>query len=298
MSEQVVISWDRFHSDCRQLADRFRRLAKVTKVYGVPTGGCFVAQQLIARDDCFKMVSSAIEADLIVDDLIDSGRTLDQFKGPFIKAAVYRKPWSPYIDAAVTTIDGWIKLPWETDHGPEDAIVRLLQYLGEDPKRDGLLDTPKRVLKAMREMTEGLREDPAAILDRRFDLDHDELVLLKNISFTSLCEHHLLPFSGTAAVAYVPSGGKVVGLSKLARLVLCYAKRPQIQERLAGQVVDAIVEHLKPLGAACVISAEHSCLACRGAKLSGAQFVTSALRGVLKNDVSARAELMSLISGK
>ncbi len=296
MSEQIVITWDRFHSDCRQLADRYRRLAKVTKVYGVPTGGCFVAQQLIARDDCFRMVGSAMEADLIVDDLVDSGRTMDQYKGAFVKAAVYRKPWSPQVDATVATIDGWIKLPWETDHGPEDAVVRLLQYIGEDPRRDGLKDTPKRVLKAMREMTEGLREDPAQILERRFELGHDELVVLRDIPFNSICEHHLLGFTGTAAVAYVPNGSQVVGLSKLARLVLCFAKRPQVQERMAGQIVDSVMKHLEPAGAACVIKAGHSCLACRGAKLPGAQFVTSALRGVLKTDVSARAELMALIS--
>lgn len=177
----------------------------------------------------------------------------------------------------------------------EEAVKVLLRFLGEDPDRDGLKDTPTRVLKALREMTEGLREDPAKILERRFELTHDELVVLKGIPFTSLCEHHLLPFQGEAAVAYVPNGGKVVGLSKLARLVQCFAKRPQIQERMTGEIADAVVTYLEPIGAACVISAEHSCLACRGARLPGALFITSALRGVLKEDQRARAELMSLI---
>ena len=180
----------------------------------------------------------------------------------------------------------------------EDAVRTLLRYIGEDPTRDGLVDTPKRVLKALSEMTQGLREDPTKILERQFDLPHDELVLVKGVSFTSICEHHLLPFSGTAAVAYIPgNNNKVVGLSKLGRLVLCFARRPQIQERMTAQIADAIMEHLQPLGAACVVSAEHSCMSCRGVKLPGAAFVTSALRGVLRTDTAARAELMSLISG-
>lgn len=177
----------------------------------------------------------------------------------------------------------------------EDVVKVLLRSIGEDPDRDGLRDTPKRVVKALAEMACGRLESPAVILERRFELPHDEMVLLEDIPFTSLCEHHLLPFSGRAAVAYIPSGGKVVGLSKLARLVLCYARRLQVQEQLTGQVVDAIVEHLQPVGAACVIEAEHSCLACRGARLSGTKFVTSALRGIFKQDLSARAEVMSLL---
>lgn len=176
------------------------------------------------------------------------------------------------------------------------AVRTLLQYIGEDPSREGLLDTPKRVLKALKEMTDGLDEDPKSILSTRFELQHDELILLKGIPFTSICEHHLLVFTGTASVAYVPAMGKVVGLSKLARLVQCFAKRPQIQERLTGQIVDTLMEHLVPKGAACIIEAEHSCVSCRGVKLSGTRFITSALRGVLKEDPRARAEVMSLIS--
>lgn len=177
----------------------------------------------------------------------------------------------------------------------EDAVRTLLRYIREDPERDGLLDTPNRVVKALAEMTEGLHQDPAVILARRFELQHDEMILVKDIPFTSVCEHHLLPFTGKAAVAYVPDGHQVVGLSKLARLVLCFAKRPQVQERMTGQIADAVVEHLKPLGAACIIKAEHNCLSCRGARLPGVNFVTSALRGVLKTDPAARAELMSLV---
>lgn len=213
--------------------------------------------------------------------------------------------------------EGYIKTNGKEAPGQyiaEEAVRTLLTYLGDDPTRDGLRDTPARVLKALREMTTGLSEDPKDILSKRFKVCHDELILLKNIPFTSLCEHHILPFDGIAAVAYIPKpcryhpftdereqpiriegGGEVVGLSKLARLVQCFARRPQVQERLTGQIADSIMEHLKPVGAACVIKAEHSCLACRGARLPGCEFVTSALRGVLRNDTAARSELMSLI---
>ncbi len=179
----------------------------------------------------------------------------------------------------------------------EAAVKILLAYIEEDVNRDGLIDTPARVLKALKEMTAGLHQDPMTILQKQFSLDHDELVLLREIPFTSICEHHLLPFSGTAAVAYIPSKGMVVGLSKLARLVQCFAQRPQIQERMAGQIVDTIMEVLSPAGAGCIIEAEHSCLACRGAKLPGCKFVTSAMRGVFRDDPTARAELMSLVRG-
>lgn len=177
----------------------------------------------------------------------------------------------------------------------EQAVRTLIMWIGENPDRDGLRGTPARVLKALREMTAGLKEDPAEILKTQFDLQHDEMVILRAVPFTSLCEHHLLPFIGAASIAYVPGAGKVVGLSKLARLVQAVARRPQIQERMTGEIADAICTHLAPVGAGCVVEAEHSCLACRGARLPGARFITSALRGALKDDPRARAEFMSLI---
>ena len=176
-----------------------------------------------------------------------------------------------------------------------EAVRTLLLYLGDNPDRDGLKDTPHRVLKALGEMTSGMKEDPSKILDRRFELQHDEMVLLKSIPFVSLCEHHCLPFEGIAAVAYIPNGGMVVGLSKLARLVQCYARRPQIQEQMTSQIADAVEKYLKPQGCACIVEAEHSCMACRGVRLSGTKFVTSAVRGCLREDAAARAELMMLL---
>lgn len=178
----------------------------------------------------------------------------------------------------------------------EAAIRELLLGIGEDPDRDGLVDTPARVAKAYASMFEGMDADPAQILSTTFDLGHDELVLVRDIEVWSTCEHHLLPFTGKAHVGYIPSKGKITGLSKLARLVDAYAKRPQVQERLTSQVADALVEHLKPRGAIVVIECEHLCMTMRGVRKPGAKTVTSAVRGVMANPAT-RAEVMGLIIG-
>lgn len=180
----------------------------------------------------------------------------------------------------------------------EHAVREILYAIGENPDRDGLLDTPKRVAKAYAEFFAGLHEDPADHLSTTFDIEHDELVLVKEISFYSTCEHHLVPFHGTAHVGYIPGpDGKVTGLSKLARLVEVFAKRPQVQERLTTQIVDALVEHLNPRGAIVVVECEHMCMSMRGVRKPGAKTVTSAVRGQLR-EPATRAEAMSLILGK
>jgi GTP cyclohydrolase I len=176
------------------------------------------------------------------------------------------------------------------------AIRELLIGIGEDPDRDGLVDTPARVAKAYASIFEGMDADPAQILSTTFELGHDELVLVRDIEVWSTCEHHLLPFTGKAHVGYIPSKGKITGLSKLARLVDAYAKRPQVQERLTSQVADALVEHLKPRGAIVVIECEHLCMTMRGVRKPGAKTVTSAVRGVMAHPAT-RAEAMGLIIG-
>lgn len=179
----------------------------------------------------------------------------------------------------------------------ERAVREILLAVGEDPDREGLLKTPNRVARAYGELMAGLREDPRAHLKTVFTERYDEVVLLRDIPFNSLCEHHLLPFTGRAHVAYLPDG-KVVGLSKLARLVEGYARRPQVQERLTTQISDALMEELNPLGAACVIEASHTCMTIRGAKKTGSLMVTSALRGLFQENASSRAEILSLIFGR
>jgi GTP cyclohydrolase I len=176
----------------------------------------------------------------------------------------------------------------------ERAVREILIAVGEDPDREGLLKTPNRVARAYGELMAGLQDDPRRHLKTVFHEQYDEVVLLRDISFHSLCEHHLLPFSGRAHVAYLPDG-KVVGLSKLARLVEGFARRPQVQERLTTQIADAIMDELSPIGAACVIEAVHTCMTIRGAKKTGSTMVTSALRGIFKENPASRAEILSLM---
>jgi GTP cyclohydrolase I len=184
------------------------------------------------------------------------------------------------------------------DHARAERAVReLLFAIGEDPDREGLKDTPARVARSYAEMTAGLGQEAEDVLTTTFDIGHDEMVLVKDIEVWSLCEHHLVPFTGVAHVGYIPSrDGRITGLSKLARLVDVYAKRPQVQERLTTQVADSLVELLGPRGVIVVIECEHLCMTMRGVRKPGAKTITSAVRGQLRNPVT-RAEAMSLIVG-
>jgi GTP cyclohydrolase I len=178
------------------------------------------------------------------------------------------------------------------------AVREILAAIGEDPDRDGLVDTPQRVARAYAEMFAGLHQDAGDVLSTSFDLNHQELVLVKDIPFYSTCEHHLVPFHGSAHLGYIPSDeGRVTGLSKLARLVEVFARRPQVQERLTTQLVDAMMEHLSPKGAIVVIECEHLCMSMRGVRKPGARTVTSAVRGQIR-ETATRAEAMSLILGR
>ncbi len=179
----------------------------------------------------------------------------------------------------------------------EAAVRELLIAVGEDPDREGLRATPERVARSYAEIFAGLRMDPTTVLTTTFDMGHDELVLVKDIEVWSTCEHHLLPFTGVAHVGYVPSAdGRITGLSKLARLVDVFARRPQVQERLTTQVADCVMDTLQPRGVIAVISCEHLCMTMRGVRKPGSRTVTSAVRGQLR-DPATRAEAMSLILG-
>ncbi|HEU4360912.1 MAG TPA: GTP cyclohydrolase I FolE [Mycobacterium sp.] len=181
----------------------------------------------------------------------------------------------------------------------EAAVRELLSAIGEDPSRPGLVETPARVARAYREMFAGLYTDPDAVLETTFDEEHDELVLVKAIPMYSTCEHHLVSFHGLAHVGYIPGrDGRITGLSKLARVVDLYAKRPQVQERLTGQIADAVMRKLKPRGVIVVVEAEHLCMAMRGVRKPGAITTTSAVRGQFKSDSASRAEALELILRK
>ncbi|ABR48319.1 GTP cyclohydrolase I [Alkaliphilus metalliredigens QYMF] len=176
------------------------------------------------------------------------------------------------------------------------AVRDILEAIGEDPDREGLIDTPKRIAKMYDEIFEGLVADPKDHLDIYFeDEKHEEMVLVKDIPFYSVCEHHLVPFFGKAHVGYIPKGGKLTGLSKLARVVDTVAKRPQLQERLTSMIAETIMDKLDPHGVIVVVEAEHMCMTMRGVKKSGSKTVTSVVRGIFKTDAKARAEAMSLI---
>ncbi len=184
------------------------------------------------------------------------------------------------------------------DHARAERAVReLLIAIGEDPDREGLKDTPARVARSYAEIAAGLGQSAEDVLTTTFDLGHDELILVKDIEVWSICEHHLVPFTGVAHVGYIPGvDGRITGLSKLARLVDVYAKRPQVQERLTTQVAESLLELLKPRGVIVVIECEHLCMTMRGVRKPGARTITSAVRGQLRNPVT-RAEAMSLIVG-
>ena len=180
----------------------------------------------------------------------------------------------------------------------EGAVREILYAIGEDPDRDGLKNTPSRVARAYAEMFAGLWQRPEEALSTVFDLGHDELVLIKDIEVTSVCEHHLVPFVGVAHIGYIPNtDGRITGLSKLARLVDVFARRPQVQERMTSQIADSLMAVLEPRGAIVVIECEHLCMAVRGIRKPGAKTITSAVRGVLLN-ATTRAEAMSLILGR
>jgi GTP cyclohydrolase IA len=183
------------------------------------------------------------------------------------------------------------------DHARAEAAVReLLIAIGEDPDREGLRETPARVARAYAEIFQGLYADPDEVLDRTFDEHHQELILVKDIPMFSTCEHHLVPFHGVAHVGYIPNAeGRVTGLSKIARLVDLYARRPQVQERLTAQVADALVRKLEPRGAIVVIDAEHLCMGMRGVRKPGSRTTTSAVRGMLRSSATSRAEVLALI---
>ncbi len=176
----------------------------------------------------------------------------------------------------------------------EQAVIQILEAIGEDPNREGLAATPKRVANMYAELCSGLHEDAAKHLKTFFTERYDEIVILRDIPFHSICEHHLMPFIGKAHIAYLPSG-RVVGVSKLARVVETLSNQPQVQERLTTQVADMLMEHLKPKGVAVVMIAQHTCMTIRGVKKPGSQMITSALRGIFKTNLASRTEILSLL---
>lgn len=261
------------------------------KVYGVPRGGVAVALSL-QHSPFVTVVNCAEDADVIVDDIIASGATKARY-------AHTGKVFDALLRQEDCEEGAWYVFPWEGDvkGSQEDIVIRQLQAIGEDPTRNGLIDTPQRVIKSWGELFGGYKMNHAEILSRQFTNEerYDQMILLKGVEFFSCCEHHLLPFFGRVSIAYIPSEtGGVVGISKLARLVECFSRRAQIQERMTKQIADAVVECLQPLGVGVVVEAQHLCMIARGVKQGEAVMQTSALEGVFRKP-ETRAEFFTLL---
>lgn len=296
MSELINISIEEIEQRAKAVAENYRGRV-FSYVYGVPRGGITPAS-IVATHLGIPLTSNPHpDNTLVIDELVDNGTTLSKFQDEgYITDALYMKSHSPkHLSPSAELKDGWLVFPWEVGNeiGPETAVQRLLEWIGEDPTRDGLLDTPKRVTKALREMTAGYREDAKEILGVTFDVAFDQMVTLKDIPFVSLCEHHMLPFEGKASVAYIPNG-RVVGLSKLARVVDTFAKRLQVQERLTQEIAEAINTYVGGLGVGVIIKSRHTCMCYRGIKKDGTM-VTSVTLGLMREDPRARMEFLSLV---
>jgi len=261
-------------------------------VYGIPTGGAVVAL-ILSQKLHLPILDIPTPGCLIVDDICDSGRTLQEwYSAGYMTAVLHVRPQrrDPPTYFVEETED-WIAYPYERASVGEDIVTRMIELIGEDPARPGLRETPARVVRSWGELFAGYHADPTLT---SFEDPCDQMVVVRGIEFTSTCEHHLLPFVGMANVAYVPNG-RVLGLSKIPRLVEVYARRLQLQERLTGQVADAIEQACQPKGVAVVLSARHLCVSARGVGKQQSDFVTSAMRGCFLTEGAARAEFFSLI---
>lgn len=286
---KVILEW----TDVHQALARYD--SPEHRIYGVPRGGMIACAFLKNAE----VVTHPFYATHILDDIIDSGKTAERYKKeypdlPFV-ALLNKK------ELGTKHQKKWVEFPWDTDHPADahDVTTRFLQHIGEDPTRHGLIDTPKRVVKSWGELFCGYNTNPDDLL-RLFEEEpdeegpFDEVILLREIECFSTCEHHTLPFFGRAHVAYLP-GDKLLGVSKLARIVEMYSRRLQIQERIGKQVTRFLMEKVGAKGAACIIEASHLCMRMRGVSKQNSVMVTSSIRGVFRQDASARSELMNLI---
>jgi len=264
---------------------------KDVALYGVPRGGLHVMAAVVPYLNMpHRIVETPEDATILLDDLVDSGATMREYRkknatAPFL-TLIPKRPGD----------DTWYEFPWERmtcEVGPEENVRRVLEFIGEDPEREGLVETPGRVVRSWAELYSGYRQDPKAVLKVFADGACDEMVVLKDVEFFSSCEHHMLPFMGKAHIGYVPNG-KVVGISKLARLLEVFTRRLQIQERIGQQVTEILQDVLQPKGCGCILEAKHLCMTCRGVGKQNSVMVTSSLRGVFLSELAARQEFFRL----
>lgn len=262
------------------------------RIYGIPRGGVPVAYILKTIMPGVEIVDNPKHADFFVDDIIDSGATAKRYN------SLYGADTVALFEKGRNCGDEWLVFPWEgtPESGVTDNVIRLLQFIGEDVERPGLLETPKRVAKAWQEMTSGYGVDIKGLMKVFADgaNGYDEMVVVRDLPFYSNCEHHMVPFFGTATIGYIPDG-RIVGLSKLGRVLEAFARRLQVQERLTVQVAEALMEFLQPKGVGVIIKARHLCMEARGLSKQGHETRTSVLRGVFMENSSARAEFLSMV---
>jgi len=297
-----------FKEDASNLARSIMQCGRTySNIYGVPQGGIPLAIELshltkipLTSTPNGLPISGEEYHTLVVDDIIDSGRTRKKYTD-WDFACLHIKNHAK-LDSSRSTyflyddIEDWIVYWWEGNEEKSitDSITRQLEYIGENPNREGLIETPERVVKSWNYIFSGYGQRPENII-KTFDADgYDEMIILKDIEMYSMCEHHLLPFIGKAHIAYIPDK-KIIGVSKLARILEMYSRRAQIQERIGDQVTSCIMKHLNPKGVACVIEAQHLCMQMRGIQKQNSVMVTSSLKGVFLDKPAAREELMRLI---
>ena len=262
-------------------------------IYGIPKGGMLATAFLKEAT----VTHHPLEATMFLDDVLDSGKTRDTYKKLWPKV-----PFNVLLNKQFEGLtDRWIVFPWEVHDSQmelvQDNIVRILQYIGENPNREGLVETPNRVMKSYGEIFSGYEVDVDSLFKIFEAPDNYDQIIISKFEFYSMCEHHMLPFYGTAYVGYIPNNHspKVIGLSKLSRIFDAFAKRLQIQERLGDQMTEILMEKLQPDGAMCVIKAKHLCMAMRGANKQHSEMVTSSVKGVFREDARVKDEFLKLI---
>lgn len=298
MSEtnKYKVTWNEFERLCDILGEEIKNNKNYDYIYPIPKNGMFVAERLsrILEIPVIHEGKYFYEKDiLIVDDLIDSGTTLFSFLDD--KAVLFVKNNNEdKVNYFVEKTDKWVVFPWEKEDDIEDTIIRQLEYIGEDPTREGLIETPKRVKNSWKELYAGYQMNIDEVFKTFEKGTCDEMVILKDCEFYSTCEHHMLPFFGKINIGYIP-GEKIIGISKLARLVEVFSRRLQIQEVMVAQIADILMEKLRAQGVIVTCEAQHFCMTSRGIKKQSSKMITSAVRGLFSTNDQARNEFLNLI---
>lgn len=292
-------TWDNVQYNAMDIASKIDLIytKRAVKIYGIPRGGIYAAQAVLSFTEGEAYLVEKPDNDCIfIDDIIDTGSTRDKFTSKYGHSLSFYA----LIDKTREhkSLKGiWISFPWERmckEKGPIDNVRRLIEYIGDDPEREGLKETPDRVIKSYKTLFGGYQQKPSEIIKVFKDDTCDEMVLVKDIEFYSTCEHHMLPFYGKAHIAYIPKG-KVIGASKLIRLLEIFSRRLQIQERLCQQITEALDEMIEPHGSACILEAQHLCMIARGVKKQHSIMTTSSLTGSFNTSHNTRVELLTLI---